>query len=149
MTQSRKKPLSQQRSRARRIAIQALYQWQMAGQDLNDIEQQFLSSEESAGADLGYFHQLLHDIPARLDDLDRHLAPALDRPIAAVDPVERGILRLGAYELAFCPDIPFRVVINEAVELAKTFGAEQGHRYVNGVLDRLAHELRAWDMNSH
>jgi N utilization substance protein B len=71
----------------------------------------------------------------------------LDRPIAAVDPVERGILRLGTYELAFCPDIPFRVVINEAVELAKTFGAEQGHRYVNGVLDRLAHDLRAQDVS--
>jgi N utilization substance protein B len=144
---TKKRPLSQQRSRARRIAVQALYQWQMAGQDLKEIEQQFLASEESVGADLDYFHQLLHQVPARLDALDRHLAALLDRPIPEVDPVERAILRLGAYELAFCPEIPFRVVINEAVELAKTFGAEQGHRYVNGVLDRLAHQLRAGEVS--
>ena len=141
----RSNPLNQQRSRARRVALQALYQWQMAGQDLTDIERQFLSSEEEDHTpfDIGYFRELLHRVPGHLPELDSQLQPLLDRPIAEVDPVERGLLRMGAYELMFCPAVPYRVVINEAVELAKSFGAEQGHRYINGVLDKLAHRIRA------
>ncbi len=138
--------LSRARSRARWFAVQALYQWQLAGQNLSDIEQQFLAEEEIGKCDVEYFLELLHQIPKHLDELDGHLRPFLDRPIGEVDPVERAILRIGVYELAFRPDLPYRVVINEAVERAKTFGAEQGHKFVNGVLDKVAKELRAAEM---
>lgn|SRR5690554_885376 len=138
--------LSQTRSRARWFAVQALYQWQLSGQNLHEIEQQFLDGKEIGKCDVEYFSELLHQIPAHLDEIDAHLRPFLDRPIEEVDPVERAILRIGAYEFQFRPDVPYRVVINEAVELAKTFGAEQGHKYVNGVLDKVAKELRAVEM---
>ncbi len=148
------KPVRPQRSphsgrhQARRAALQALYQWQLAGQDLSEIEEQFRTEQDMRRVDAAYFAELLHGVPAQLARLDRELQPVLDRPIAAVDPVERAILRLGTYELACRPEVPYRVVINEAVDLAKTFGAEQGHRYVNGVLDRLARSLRATEVSS-
>ena len=136
--------MSQARSLARQRVLQALYQWEMAGQDLGEIEKQFMEDDEPGmkGVESGYFRELLHQIPASLNDLDELTAPLLDRPIAQLDPVERTILRIGAFELKQRPDIPYRVVINEAVELAKQFGAEQGHKYVNGILDRLAQALR-------
>jgi N utilization substance protein B len=130
------------RSRARRHALQALYQWQITGQDVAVVEAQFLEDEALAQADVGLFLALLRGVTARVEELDGALAPLLDRPVAQVDPVERAVLRIGAFELGRHPDIPYRVVINEAVELAKLFGAEQGHRFVNGVLDRLAQRLR-------
>jgi N utilization substance protein B len=135
--------MGNRRSRARQYALQALYQWQMTGQDVTVVEHQFLEDEELAKADVGLFVALLRGIPTSLGRLDAALAPLLDRPVEQVDPVERAVLRIGAYELMEHPDIPYRVVINEAVELAKLFGAEQGHRYVNGVLDRLARQLRS------
>ncbi|MFA7097466.1 MAG: transcription antitermination factor NusB [Gammaproteobacteria bacterium] len=138
--------LSQMRSRARWFAVQALYQWQLSGQNLHEIEQQFLDGHEIGKCDVEYFSELLHQVPAHLDEVDARLRPFLDRPVEEVDPVERAILRIGAYEFGFRPDVPYRVVINEAVELAKTFGAEQGHKYVNGVLDKVAKELRAVEM---
>ena len=140
--------LAQRRVLARRLALQALYQWQVAGQDLREIEGQFLQRDESHESDLGYFHDLLHGVPEQLDRLDRELGAFLDRPLGEVDPVERAVLRMGAYELLLRSDIPYRVVINEAVELAKRFGAEQGHRYVNGVLDRLARRLRSLEVEA-
>jgi N utilization substance protein B len=139
---------AQRRALGRRLALQALYQWQLAGQDVRDIEAQFLERDEGREADLGYFHDLLHGVPEHLDRLDADLGPFLDRPLSEVDPVERAALRIGAYELGFRPEVPFRVVINEAVELAKRFGAEQGHRYVNGILDRLARRLRASEVQA-
>ena len=145
---ARRRSSSQQRSRARRLALQALYQWQIAGQEVLDIERQFLSSEDTADVDIDYFRQLFRGVHARLQELDAHLGPLLDRPIDAVDPIERSLLRMGAYELAFHPEVPFRVAISEAVELDKTFGAEQGHRYINGVLDRLARRLRAGEVSA-
>ncbi|HEC16638.1 MAG TPA: transcription antitermination factor NusB [Sedimenticola sp.] len=134
--------MSGKRSRARRHVLQGLYQWQMAGQDIRDIINQFLDREDAGAFDVDYFRELLRGVPARLNELDEALAPCLDRAIKSVDPVERAVLRLGAYELAHHPEVPYRVVINEAVELAKTFGAEEGHKYVNGVLDKLAKRLR-------
>ncbi|MDX1606535.1 MAG: transcription antitermination factor NusB [Candidatus Competibacterales bacterium] len=134
--------MSRQRSRARRLAVQGLYQWQVAGQDVGSIVTQFLNDPESGQFDRAYFADLVRGVPARLSELDGALAAHLDRDLRRVDPVERAILRLGAYELLAHPETPYRVVINEMVELAKTFGAEQGHRYVNGVLDKLAPELR-------
>jgi len=95
-----------------------------------------------------YFHELLHKVPAHLDELDGHLTPLLDRAIEDVDGVERAILRLGCYELAHRLDVPYRVVINESVKLAKTFGADQSHKYINGILDGVAKELRAVEINA-
>jgi len=125
------------RSRARRRALQALYQWQIAGQDLAAIEKQFLEDYQMGRVDLEYFSGLLHGVPARVSELDAAIDPFLDRPFATIDPVEKAILRLGAYEFMERIDVPYRVVLNEAVELAKVFGAEQSHRYINGVLDKV------------
>lgn len=130
------------RSKARHYAVQALYQWQLTGHDLSDIDNQFLAEQDVRTFDVPYFKELLHGVPANLHALDEQLSPLLDRALASVDPVERAILRLGAYELMHHPEVPFRVAIDEAVELAKIFGAEQGHRYVNGVLDKMAKKVR-------
>lgn len=142
-----------QRSLARRHAVQALYQWQIGGQNLTGIEHQFLldkefvaDGEESGEFDIDYFRELLHGVPARLGEIDNSLRPCLDRSIESVDPVERAILRVGVFELMQHPEIPYRVVINEGVEIAKILGAEQGHRFVNGVLDKVAKETRATEI---
>ena len=130
------------KSQARHHAVQAIYQWQMTGQDIRDIREQFLGEHDPKTFDRGYFEQLLRGVPTNLQQLDGDLKACLDRSIESVDPVERAILRLGAFELTQCAAVPYRVVINEAVNLAKIFGAEQGHRYVNGVLDKLAKRCR-------
>ena len=135
-------------TRARRTALQALYQWDLGKQDLSDIETQFFHAQDMRRVDTGYFRELLHQVPAHLSGLDEHIVPCLDRPLRQVDPIERAILRIGAYELAFHREIPWRVVINEAVELAKMFGGEQSHKYVNSVLDRLARKLRPLEIAS-
>ena len=140
--------MSNARTKARRNAVQALYQWQLAGHDLVDIEAQFLAEYDMKKVDVEYFKKLFRQVPLHLHELDDHLIPFLDRPIDEVDPVERAILRLGAYELEFCLDVPYRVVINESVELAKRFGAEHGHKYVNGIIDQVAKKLRATEMES-
>ncbi|MCW9059303.1 MAG: transcription antitermination factor NusB [Gammaproteobacteria bacterium] len=133
---------NQARAKARRLALQALYQWDLSGTDLKLIEQQFRESEEFPGVDDEYFQELLHQVPARLDTVEAGLAGAMQIPWAELDPVERAVLRLASYELQARPDIPYRVVINEAVNLAKKFGAEQAHKFVNGVLDQAARRLR-------
>jgi N utilization substance protein B len=134
--------MSGKRSQARHHAVQAVYQWQMTGQNVSDIETQFLTEQDQDGFEVPYFKELLHGVLTHLAELDAQLQPCLDRAIESVDPVERAILRLGTFEFAHHPEVPFRVVINEAVELAKVFGAEQGHKYVNGVLDKLAKKIR-------
>lgn len=131
------------RSRARRAVLQALYQWQLSGQTPDEVEAQFVAEQPLKHVDLDYFQQLLRNIPVHVDELDDALAPSLDRPVSQLDPIEKAILRIGAFELAHRPDVPWRVVINEAVELAKSFGAEQSHKYVNGILDKVAHVKRA------
>ncbi len=98
--------------------------------------------------DIDYFKELLQGIPAHCVNLDQHLQPLLDRPADELDPIELAILRIGAYELMQRPDIPYRVAINEGVELAKAFGAADGHKYVNGVLDKLARQLRSKEMKT-
>jgi N utilization substance protein B len=133
-----RRPSTRGRSLARRRALQALYQWQLAGQALGDIEVQFFEEQEMRDVDVEYFRELLHGIPRYLLSLDADLVPYVNIPLAEVDPVERAILRIAAYELSHRLDVPYRVVINEAVVLAKDFGAEQGHRFINGVLDKLA-----------
>lgn len=127
---------------ARRCAVQALYQWQVTGQNVDEIYQQFLVERNMSKVNVEMFKELLAGVTKELDALDKKIQPYLDRDISDVDPVERAVLRLGTYELMYKLDVPYRVVINEALEAVKTFGAEQGHRFVNGVLDKVAQELR-------
>lgn len=134
--------MSNARSKARLSAVQALYQWQMAGESISEIHDQFLVEREMAKVDLEYFKELLYGVAQNLDEIDRMVSPFLDRNINSVDPVERAILRMGTFELMHRPDVPYRVVINESLEAAKMFGAEQGHKYVNGVLDKVAQQTR-------
>lgn len=136
------------RAWARRCAAQALYQWQMTGQEPAGIASQFLADQDLGKADPAYFRELVFQIPERAAEIDSALAPFLDRPITQIDPVECAILRIGGYELLARPDIAYRIVLNEAVELAKVFGAEQGHRFVNGVLDKLARTVRPAEFDS-
>ena len=131
------------RSRARRRAAQAVYAWQIGGNPMRDVIEEFRHEQDMEIADLDYFEDLLRGVEKHCADLDAGLAPWLDREMAQVDPIERAILRLAAYELCHRPDVPYRVVLNEAVEVAKRFGAEHGHTYVNGVLDKAAREWRA------
>lgn len=129
------------RSRARRRAVQAIYAWQMSGNPMAEIMRQFRHEQDMEVADLAYFEDLLHGVEREHAALDAALAPWLDRPMDEVDPIERAVLRMAAFELRSRPDVPWRVILNEAVEASKRFGTEFGHTFVNGVLDRAA---RAW-----
>ena len=137
-----------ERARARRYAMQALYQWDLSGTDLPLIRRQFLENEDFSKADQKYFIELLSELPKKVDVIDSTVADYIDRPIEQLDPVERAVLRLATYELLYRPDIPYKVSINEAVQLTRKFGAEQGHAYVNAVLDKAAHTLRAAECSS-
>lgn len=130
------------RQKARSLALQALYSWQMAGQSLNEIEAQFRTDNDFSDVDGAYFHEILHGVPRLKVELDEAFLPCLDRPLDEVDPVELAILRLSTYELRNRADVPYKVVINEGIELAKVYGATDGHKFVNGVLDKLAPRLR-------
>lgn len=144
----RQQGMNTDRARARRCAMQAVYQWQIGGMDLREISTQFMCSDEFRGADPDYFRALLHGVGQKVDTLDRELLAFLDRDVEQVDPVELAVLRISTYELLFRQDVPARVVLKEAVALEKKFGAEQGHAYVNGVLDKLAHRLRPAELVS-
>ncbi len=130
------------------MAVQALYSWQIADQPVSDIEAQFRTDNDFAKVDGAYFHELLTGVPRNLTELDEHLGLVLDRPVKDVDPIELAILRIGVYELTRRIDVPYRVVINEGIEMAKTFGATDGHKYVNGILDKLAPRLRSAEVNA-
>ncbi len=130
------------RRRAREYALQGIYQWQLAGHPTAEIRRQLSEDRDFARADADYFAQLLNGTVAEAAELTATIAPALDRAVEALSPVERGILLLAAWELKHQPETPFRVVISEAVELAKAFGGTGGYKYVNGVLDKLAARLR-------
>ncbi|WP_019628415.1 transcription antitermination factor NusB [Thioalkalivibrio sp. AKL10] len=130
------------RSFARRRAMQALYSWQITGAHPKDILAEFRDDEEHAKADAEYFRELLIGVTADREALDARMEPYLGRPLDQLDPVEHALLWLGQWELAERMEVPYRVVINEAVDLAKRYGAEQSHRYINGVLDRLSADLR-------
>ncbi len=140
----RRIPGAQSRARAvaRKLAMQALYQWQMNAAPWQDLCIQFRADEDMERADQKYFEELVREVVQGAADFDRELATDLDRPAAGLDPLEHAILLIGAYELVHRPDVPFRVVITEGVGLAKRFGATDGHKYVNAVLDRLARRLR-------
>lgn len=122
--------------------MQALYQWQLAGEDINEIYNQFIAEQDVSGADIEYFGELIHSIPGQLDKLDAALEPHMDRKPNETDPVERAVLLIACYELLNRMDVPYKVVINEAVDLTKKFGADQAHKFVNGVLDKAVKDLR-------
>jgi N utilization substance protein B len=134
------------RTVARKLALQALYRWQLNVCEWQDLIQEFATEPDMPRADAQYFQALVSGICGARDALDEALTPLLDRPPAQLDPVEHAVLLIGGYELQNLPDVPFRVVINEAVGLAKRFGATDGHKFVNGVLDRAA---RLWRPLEH
>jgi N utilization substance protein B len=131
-----------QRRRSRELALQGLYQWLIAGGDAGTIDAQLREHEGYAKCDSVHFDALLHGCIAEAAALDAALARHVDRKTSELSPVEHAVLLIGAYELRQCLDIPYRVAINEAVELAKAFGGTDGHKYVNGVLDKVAADLR-------
>lgn len=131
------------RARARRRALQAIYAWQVSGGNAQQVIAQFAHEQAHEIADLEYFEDLVRGVMQHRAALDEALQPYLDRAVEEVDPIERAVLRIAAYELLHRIDVPYRVVLNEAIETSKRFGAEHGHTYVNGVLDRAALEWRA------
>jgi N utilization substance protein B len=140
--------MSQTKTNARKAVVQALYQWQMTGQSLISIELQFEEDGRLKGVQKSYFKELFHGIPECLDAIDEALSEFVDRPVDVIDPVERAILRLGAYELIHRPEMPYRVVLNESINLAKDFGADGSHRYINGILDKVAQAKRKVEIKS-
>ena len=134
---------SRARSLARKLAMQALYQWQLTQQDVVEIKRQYLESEDSAGVDEDHFVELVTQCIGRNAAITGALTPFVDRPLEQLDPVESAILMIGMYELQHRLDIPYRVVINEGVDLCKRFGATDAHKYINAVLDRAARQIRA------
>lgn len=130
------------RRRARECAVQAIYSWQLSKNDIADVELQFLSEQDVNGVDITYFRELLVGVAMLADKLDAQMSPYLSRPLADLGQVEKAILRLAVYELSKRDDVPYKVAINEAIELAKVFGAEDSHKFVNGVLDKAGPHLR-------
>ena len=141
--QASKGPSTSQRKRARKLVLQALYQWQLSKSSLSQIEAEFRTDNDFAKVDTEYFSEVFYAIPKMVDELDKQFDVFLDRAIAEVDPIEVSLLRMGTYELMHRVDIPYRVVLNEAVELAKQFGGTDGHKYINGILDKLSLRLRS------
>ena len=137
-----------QRTRARRRALQAIYTWQVAGGRAQEVIAQFAHEQAHEVADLEYFEDLVRGVLAQRADLDTSLAPFLDRDIDEVDQIERAMLRIAAYELQHRIDVPWRVVIDEALRTVKRFGSEHGHTYVNGVLDQASAQWRAAEVQA-
>ncbi len=135
--------MSQAKTRARKCAVQALYQWQVTGQNLSAIEHQFVEEDRLKNAQKNYFFELIHGVPEQLEVIDAALSEFIDRPLEKINLVERAVLRIGAYELLKRPEIPYRVILNESIDLAKCFGAEGSHKYINGILDKIAEKNRA------
>lgn len=134
---------SKQRQKARRMAVQALYSWDMSGTDLETIEAVFHTDNNMAKVDTELFHSLLFGVPKHLSDLDSTFEPYLDRENTQLDPVSRAVLRLSTYELIYSIEVPYKVAINEAINLAKIYGPTDSFRFINGVLDQVAADKRA------
>ena len=130
------------RRKARELAVQAIYSWQLSQNSITDIEVNFLTDNSARRFDIAYFQQLLHGVTKSVGSIDEAISPHVDRPLADVDHVEKAILRVAIYELKDCTDVPYRVVINEAIELAKSFAADDSHKFVNGVLDKAVKLIR-------
>ncbi len=130
------------RRKARELAVQAVYSWQLSQNSVTDIESTFLVDNSARRFDIEYFQQLFRGVTTQLSQLDQAISPYVDRPIDDIDHVEKSILRVAVYELSDCKDVPYRVVINEAIELAKVFAADDSHKFINGVLDKAVKDLR-------
>ena len=130
------------RRKARKLAVQAVYSWQLSQNTFSDIEAQYLTDTDTSKVDVDYFLDLLRGVGSYYKSLDESIAPFLDRPIKELDPVELAVLRIAAFELRERLDVPYKVAINEAIELAKSFGADDSHRFVNGVVDKAVDSLR-------
>ena len=140
--------MSSAKTNARKCAVQALYQWQMTGESLSRIEMNFLEEERLKGAQKNYFTEIFYGVPKQLNEIDEALAEFVDRPVEKIDPVERAVLRIAVYELINRLDTPYKVIINEGVNLAKCFGADGSHKYVNGVLDKVSQKKRAVEIKA-
>lgn len=137
------------RRKARHYAMQALYQWQMASSAINRIEVEFFADNDMSKVDTTYFRELLHKVPEHLSEIEALYTPYLtERSTSELDPVTQSLLRLATYELAHRIDVPYKVVINESVALAKKFGATDSHKFINGVLDKVAAEVRAVEVKA-
>lgn len=148
-SQIQKGQLAATRRMARHYAMQALYQWRMAGSSINAIEAEFRVDNDMSNVDLEYFREILHGVPEHLSELEAAFEPFLvERSLVELDPVTQALLRMATYELKFRIDVPYKVVINEAVSLAKKFGAEDSHKFINGVLDKTAEILRAIEVKA-
>lgn len=141
--------LAAQRRKARHFGLQALYQWTLSGASVTDIEAEFRVDNDFRHTDGEYFSALLRGVTADVESLEMLFAPALDRALDELDPIERNLLRLGTFELRDRIDVPYKVVISEAVALAKKFGATDSHKYVNGVLDKIARDWRTVELAQH
>ncbi|RFC32022.1 MAG: NusB antitermination factor [Candidatus Nitrotoga sp. MKT] len=135
------------RRRSRELALQGIYQWRLTSDDREQIEKQILSDKGMGRCDVEFFSKLLRGVLTQHAELETVVATHLDRALDELSPVEFAVLMIGVYELTFHPEIPYRVVINEAVELAKTFGGTDGHKFVNGVLDKVAAQVRAVEVH--
>lgn len=133
------------RRKARELAVQAVYSWQISQNSVTDIEANFLIDNAKRRFDVEYFKHLLHGVTHNVNEIDLAITPNVDRPIDDIDHVEKAILRVAIFELSDCKDVPYRVVINEAIELAKAFAADDSHKFVNGVLDKTVKLLRPQD----
>ena len=144
MSESPKKKKLSSRTRSRRLAMQALYQWLLSGDvSVNDIETQFVEDQEMQSANQDYFSELFNGVIDNHGELAGLLSSHVSRPLEEIDPVERAVLFIAAYELKYVLSVPYRAVINEAIELTKVYGAEAAHKFINGVLDKMADELRS------
>ena len=148
MAKAHRKSGHDERRFARRRAVQALYQWCMTGQAAEEIYRQFIAEQDMSRVDVGYFKTMLVAVVDQHESIDKRLAENLDRDMSQIDPLELAVLRLGAYELLHCPELPYRVVLDEAVNLAKNFGSEQSPVYINGVLDHCARDWRSEEYGS-
>lgn len=140
--------MSQAKSNARKCAVQALYQWQVSHDSLASIESYFLQDTLLKGAQKSYFKELLYGVPEQLALIDNALSEFVDRPVEKIDPVERAVLRISVYELLFRLEVPYKVVINEGVNLAKCYGADGSHKYINGILDKVSQKQRAVEIEA-
>lgn len=148
MTQDTPKPAKSTRHRARELALQGLYQWRVAGSSVSQIQKATLDEKSVGRFDVELFNQLLRGVVANSEELSELIAPNLDRPLTELSPIECSVLLLATYELKHQLEVPYRVVMNEAIELTKTFGGSDGYKYVNGVLDKLVVSLRAAEVNA-
>lgn len=133
---------------ARRLALQVLYQWFMSGDELTAIEAQVEALNAATKIDKAYFKQVIFGVESKLFEIESAFGVFLDRPIQQLNPIEHTILRICGYELLFMPETPYKIILDESVNLARTFGAEEGHRYVNGVLHQMAQKVRAIEIEA-